>query len=1185
MVKKKQLKDIIPSTRKCIVFAFILLISALTFFISKNQTTYANEEINVIAYFQANDNMHLLIYDGDNFTGENDVTLRCTIQAGEDSCQTWLPKLYEQVDGSHKYGNRLVWKADSYDYKKTIQTEIVPQFNEVDKITFTRADVTNNHSASFSFVAYHYYEYTATFVTGRNVSEIQEKENSSMTSDGYWTTCKTNMITFAYDNDGNTPGCRPSIPYQVKTSGGIVSGNDESIGYRSGNEDLGRGEILGIFKDTFIEVEQRFYKNLRFYANGNQIQYNGITSWNGSKVYSCYTYSSQGTCTIPNYRPPVISQVPEGYTLKGYSSSAYKMLTREDADYNSLTPLINENIGQEIEQPLTLGNGQDELIFYAISTKTVTATFNPNGNTNTQTTTKSCERSAGYPCEVTVPTINTQPNTPTVIGWSPTQNTETIKSKNPNFRQPSNVSMEYWVHNDTYKVRDNITLYAHTMSEKKTYTGYFARATEGDSNLTASCTIDVTYNNAAQAESCQAYAPYYNYPSGWKNAKWTDGTNTYEYPSSIPLKQETTHFSWAGDPISYKVKFYANGGTGTMSDLTVEYGKTVKLPRNAFTYDEAHYFMGWNTQANGSGTSYANEQNISNLTSTDNGEIILYAQWGRLYKVTYNCTENGGTCDSDTPDYVDAGANADMSRVASKNGWVFVGWNTNKDATTSLAYLIVTKDQTLYAIYKKTPTLTFLPNGAASLNGTTTYSCNMFNKDTSCSVSFTAPGITPRSGFEESTGFSETQNSTIPTIMSGTEYTKTINKDTFYYAVHYAYAKVRFEANGNTIKSFNTPVTTYTDQTCRIDGVEDECEIDIPDFTPAAKSPIGYTEHSDFRSDDHIYTAGSKIALGPGKNRTLYAHSSNASKKYSAMFEFANGTSTDVTCNINATYNTADQATSCTITAPNITQKVGYKNPRWRNLTVTVSPNSSITLFGDGGTYYEIQTPITYTVKFEPGEGGEGTMESLTYEYDKSYTLPENQFTNNDKDSYFSQWCTVTVTAICFRDKATVENLSSTDGAIVTLTADWKKFDSVIITIPKSTDPEDGTEPLKCIYFDENYCTAELPDVSRYKKTGKVLSGFELSDPDSVNKLTYNPVDHTLRLMMPYNEAKTKSLSLSLKYITPEEAAEREAAAVSKDKSTTSPNTGDDGPILYIMTFATLGAIIAFSTRLVLKRR
>ena len=73
--------------------------------------------------------------------------------------------------------------------------------------------------------------------------------------------------------------------------------------------------------------------------------------------------------------------------------------------------------------------------------------------------------------------------------------------------------------------------------------------------------------------------------------------------------------------------------------------------------------------------------------------------------------------------------------------------------------------------------------------------------------------------------------------------------------------------------------------------------------------------------------------------------------------------------------------------------------------------------------------------------------------------------------------------------------------------------------------------------------------------------------------------------MMPYNEAKTKSLSLSLKYITPEEAAEREAAAVSKDKSTTSPNTGDDGPILYIMAFATLGAIIAFSTRLVLKRR
>ena len=76
----------------------------------------------------------------------------------------------------------------------------------------------------------------------------------------------------------------------------------------------------------------------------------------------------------------------------------------------------------------------------------------------------------------------------------------------------------------------------------------------------------------------------------------------------------------------YKVKFDANGGTGTMSDQDFVYGTAQNLTNNAFTKTN-YAFIGWNTAANGSGTSYTNGQEVNNLSTTEGDEITLYAQW------------------------------------------------------------------------------------------------------------------------------------------------------------------------------------------------------------------------------------------------------------------------------------------------------------------------------------------------------------------------------------------------------------------------------------------------------------------------------------------------------------------------------------------------------------------------------
>ncbi len=67
-----------------------------------------------------------------------------------------------------------------------------------------------------------------------------------------------------------------------------------------------------------------------------------------------------------------------------------------------------------------------------------------------------------------------------------------------------------------------------------------------------------------------------------------------------------------------------------MEKQTIEYGTPATLNTNSFIYS-GYTFSGWNTEKDGSGTSYANGASVSNLTEVDGETITLYAQWTRNY--------------------------------------------------------------------------------------------------------------------------------------------------------------------------------------------------------------------------------------------------------------------------------------------------------------------------------------------------------------------------------------------------------------------------------------------------------------------------------------------------------------------------------------------------------------------------
>lgn len=95
-------------------------------------------------------------------------------------------------------------------------------------------------------------------------------------------------------------------------------------------------------------------------------------------------------------------------------------------------------------------------------------------------------------------------------------------------------------------------------------------------------------------------------------------------PEVVVAEEDATYTAQysATARVFYTITFNANGGEGSMEPQRFEVGVDTALNTNAFTR-ENYNFIGWNTAADGSGATYADEGAILELT----GDMTLYAQW------------------------------------------------------------------------------------------------------------------------------------------------------------------------------------------------------------------------------------------------------------------------------------------------------------------------------------------------------------------------------------------------------------------------------------------------------------------------------------------------------------------------------------------------------------------------------
>ncbi len=112
---------------------------------------------------------------------------------------------------------------------------------------------------------------------------------------------------------------------------------------------------------------------------------------------------------------------------------------------------------------------------------------------------------------------------------------------------------------------------------------------------------------------------------GWyKDSKYKTKITTIKKGSKGNI---TLYAKWT--PITYNIKFYANGGKGKMSTMkNRKYNKTYKLTKNKYTR-KGYKFVGWTTNKKGTGKVYKNKASIKNLTTKNKATIKLYAKWSK----------------------------------------------------------------------------------------------------------------------------------------------------------------------------------------------------------------------------------------------------------------------------------------------------------------------------------------------------------------------------------------------------------------------------------------------------------------------------------------------------------------------------------------------------------------------------
>jgi uncharacterized repeat protein (TIGR02543 family) len=257
-----------------------------------------------------------------------------------------------------------------------------------------------------------------------------------------------------------------------------------------------------------------------------------------------------------------------------------------------------------------------------------------------------------------------------------------------------------------------ITLYA--MWNKNTYTVIFNGNTASGTMAAQELTYDTLSNLNSNTFTKTGYQffQWNSLPNG-RGIQYSENEEVSNLRSALNSSYEL-YAIWS--PITYWVSFDKNGAQGTMSDQLFTFDTSDKLSENK--YQQTGYtFIGWNSELDGSGISYANEDYILNLSTELNGTYIIYATWSEnSYQIAFDPNLGSGDIPIQGPILYTELVNLTQNTFT-KTGYGFAGWSYEDQVFSDadlIQYLTPNNETiTLFAIWQaNTYYVNYYPNNA-----------------------------------------------------------------------------------------------------------------------------------------------------------------------------------------------------------------------------------------------------------------------------------------------------------------------------------------------------------------------------------------------------------------------------------------------------------------------------------------
>ena len=158
----------------------------------------------------------------------------------------------------------------------------------------------------------------------------------------------------------------------------------------------------------------------------------------------------------------------------------------------------------------------------------------------------------------------------------------------------------------------------------------------------SSCKIQITKLSAVPTRTGYELQGLFNIKTGFGNKYFdSEGNFVAGTGTSYYLDGQTLYAHWLA--CDYTVEFNANGGSGTMVDVTWTYGAAHNYPANEFTRD-GYTFTGWSTKSTGTAEyPTVGWGTIEDLSTTCDDTVTLYAIWEEneddKITITFSCGE------------------------------------------------------------------------------------------------------------------------------------------------------------------------------------------------------------------------------------------------------------------------------------------------------------------------------------------------------------------------------------------------------------------------------------------------------------------------------------------------------------------------------------------------------------------